>query len=311
MDPPCNPRGKVSPVITIHCRCLLTQFAASSITTAQLFALNDVQPQWQKRETSPPDFALTEIEQFYRYHYAQGLDKLFETTWFMMHGWAHMQHDVDLLDFVSQCNEQMKVSSDDAVSVQTIASLEARLVWQLSIMPRSALSSNQAYGAISDPLLSDLLPRIDTVENILTGQFLPMVQIPSPPGVEHQNDPRKHNEMHFWHQLGRIASVHDDSPDPVGTRDINDALAAMRGVLGLMENRDVLYSLAIARYIGGRLPEFDPQIPLARTGNAESDVDKLETARAFIVLENEKGMTQVIQRVCGMAMRSSVLQQKQ
>lgn len=278
---------------------------------AQLFSLNNVKPQWQKRETLPPDFPLNEVEQFFRYHYAQGLDKLFETTWYTAHGWGHMQHDTELLDFVGQCNDRMKSSAEDVASVQAITSLEAQLVWQLSVMPRSALSANQAYGAISDPLLSDLLPRIDTVESILTGQFLPMVQLPSPPSVDLQNDPRKHNEVHFWHQLGRIASVHDDHPDPISTRDINDALAAMRGVLGLMENRDVLYSLAITRYIGGRLPDYDPQTPLTRTGNAENEVDKLETARQFVAMENEKGMTQVIQRVCGMAMRSSALQQKQ
>lgn len=275
---------------------------------SQLFALNDVQPQWQKREAPPPDLSLSEIEQFYRFHYAQGLDKLFETTWYTMHGWAHAQQDIALLDFLGQCSERMRLNTDDAATLQATTSLEARLVWQLSIMPRSAQSSNQAYGAISNPLLSDLLPRIDTVENILTGQFLPMVQIPSPPSAEHQNDARKHNEMHFWHQLGRIASIHDDSPDPAATRDINDALAAMRGVLGLMENRDVLYSIAIARHLGGRLDVYDPLTPLTRTGNVEAEVDKLETARAFIALEGEKGMTQVIQRVCGMAMRSAVLQ---
>ena len=275
---------------------------------AQLFALNDIPPQWQQREAPPPDLLYPEIEQFYRLHYASGLDKLFETSWYSTHGWNHLQHDLALLDFVAQCHEQMKASTNDAATAQAIASTEARLVWQLSIMPRSAQSSNQAY---TDPLLSDLLPRIDTVENILTGQFLPMVHIPSPPSMEHQNDARKHNEMHFWHQLGRIASIHDDSPsDPAAARDMHDALQAMRSVLGLMENRDVLYSLAIVRYFGGRLPEYDPLTPLPRTGNVENEIDKLETARAFVVVECEKGMTQVIQRVCGMAMRGAVLQQQ-
>ena len=275
---------------------------------AELFALNDLQPQWQKREAPPPDFPFPEIEQFYRFHYAQGLDKLFETTWYIVHGWAHLQHDSALLDFVGQCSERMK--SSNSADNDATASLEARLVWQLAIMPRSALSSNQAYGAISDPLLSDLLPRIDTVENILTGQFLPLVQIPSPPSLEHQSDARKHNEMHFWHQLGRIASIHDDTPDPAATRDINDALAAMRGVLGLMENRDVLYSLAIVRFIGGRVEGYEPLTPLQRTGNVEAEVDKLETARAFVAVEGGKGMTQVIQRVCGMAMRGAGLMRR-
>lgn len=274
---------------------------------AQLFALSEVEPKWQQREAPPPDLNHSEIEQFYRFHYAQGLDKLFETTWYTQHGWSYMQHDASVLDFVSQCSDHMKNNADDTASVQATASLEARLVWQLSIMPRSVQVENMAYGTISNSLLSDLLPRIDTVENMLTGQFLPMVQIPSPPSVEHQNDARKHNEVHFWHQLGRIASIHDDGEDSTATRDINNALVAMRNVLGLMENRDVLYSIAIARHIGGRLPDYDPFTPLARTGDVENDIDKLETARAFIAAENERGMTQVIQRVCGMGMRGAVL----
>lgn len=277
---------------------------------AQLFALDNMEPQWQKREAPPPTLDRAEIESFYRLHYAQALDKMFESPWYTQFGWAHVQHDPALLDYVGQCSDLMKATTNDDGLQQATTSLEARLVWQLSIMPRSAQSANQAYGAISDPLLSDLLPRIDTVENILTGQFLPMVQIPSPPSVDHQSDHRKYNEMHFWHQLGRIASIHDDSPDPAAARDINDALVAMRTVLGLMENRDVLYSLAVARYIGGRIPEYDPLIPLTRTGNQEHEIDKLETARGFIAMENEKGMTQVVQRVCGMAMRSSVLQRQ-
>lgn len=279
----------------------------SPLDINQLFAVNNVEPRWQMREAPPPmpSTVFEEISEFFRLHYATGLDKLFETTWYSTHGLAHLQRDSTLLDFVSQCSEQMGPTAED----KTLAPpLEARMVWQLCTMPRSAAQGSQAYGAINDPLLADLLPRIETVENILTGQFLPMVRIPSPPGPDHANDHRKHNEMHFWHQLGRFTSVHDDSPDPSAARDINEALIAMRTVLGLMENRDVLYSLAITRCIGGRLPEFDPSTQLSKTGNSENDVDKLETARAFVDWENERGQTQIIQRICGMAMRGAVLQ---
>ena len=280
----------------------------STLGTDQLYALDNVEPRWQVREAPAPPSPvfLDEISDFYRLHYATGLDKLFETSWYSTYGFARLQQDHMLLDFVGQCSEQMKLAADSTFSVQATQSLEARLVWQLSILPRAAASQDTR---LNDAQLSGLLPRIDTVETLLTGQFLPMVQVPSPPGPDHAADHRKHNEMHFWHQLGRFAAVHDDdSASDSASREVTESISAMRSVLGMMENRDVLYSLALMRYFGGRLPGFDPSTPLEKSGHSEMAIDKLETARSFVAFEAERGTTQVVQRICGMAMRGAVLQ---
>jgi hypothetical protein len=78
-----------------------------------------------------------------------------------------------------------------------------------------------------------------------------------------------------------------------------------------MENRDVLYSMAIARYIGGRLIEYNPPHRVqAQTDDPNDDVKKLQVAHDFVSAEDKNGTTQVIQRVCGMAIRSWILQKQ-
>ena len=251
------------------------------------------------------------MDDFYRFHYAPGLDKLFETTWYTTRGLASLQQDPALVDFVAQCMDQMRSRPDDAASQQARQSNEARLVWQLAVMPRSASLAAGANGVANDQLTYDLLPRIDTIEHLLTGQFLPYAKTPPQPTADYHNDRMKYEHQNFWHQLGRVTSMRDDSSDATGLREISDALGVMRGVLGMVENRDVLYSLAVARHIGGRLPDFRPPQPIVpRSNDPNDDVKKLQIAHHFIELEDQKGTTQVIQRVCGMAIRGWILQKQ-
>ncbi|KAK5120986.1 hypothetical protein LTR85_005770 [Meristemomyces frigidus] len=269
------------------------------LTMDDLFALNDVPPQYHKREAPPPISSATqqEIADFYMFHFAPGLDRVLETNFYTTHGLDYLQANPSLQDFVSQCVEQFKGRTDDANSTNRIRSLEARLVWQLAIMPRATTS------------FPDLTARIDTLENLLTGQFLDPSRIPSspPPGTEQP----KYNEQTFWHHLGRFVSIRDDHPDPSATRQINDALGAMRGILSMLENRDVLYSMAVARHVGGRMPDFHPQRHLvASTNDANDDVNKLKVAHQFVESEDQRGTSQPIQRVCGMSLRSWALQKQ-
>lgn len=185
-------------------------------------------------------------------------------------------------------------------------------MWLLASMPRSAAPN--ANGAGNDPMLLEVLPRVDTVENLLTGQFLEHSRIPPPPQQQPPSQPhqdsapaaQKYSEQAFWHNLGRFVSIRDDHPAAV--KDINDALAALRGILGMLENRDVLYSIAIGRHIGGRMLEFHPQRHLvASTNDQNDDINKLKVAHQFVEGEDQRGTTQVIQRICSMAIRSWIL----
>ncbi|KAI7353076.1 hypothetical protein KC354_g11706, partial [Hortaea werneckii] len=274
------------------------------VSMDDLFALNGVPPQFDRRERpmSLSEDQQREIADFYMFHYAPGLDRMLETDWYTKHGLGYLKATPAIHDFTLQCTEQFRSRADEPHIDNQLRSLEARLVWQLASLPRANLTANP-----------DLCTRVDTLENLLTGQFLDSTRVPiSPkPGI----DAQKYNEQLFWHTLGRFVSTRDDRPpgatadnNPDALKSITDSLAAMRGILGMLESRDVLYSIAIGRHVGGRMPDFHPARPLIATTNDPADeVNKLKVAQAFVEAEGQKGTTQVIQRVCGMALRGWVL----
>ncbi|KXT14368.1 hypothetical protein AC579_2769 [Pseudocercospora musae] len=286
------------------------------IRMEDLFALNDVPPRYDSREApqplSPP--VQEELETFIKYHYVAGLDRVLETTWYSQRGWSHLQRDPVLLDFVAQCAEQFKQRDEASEKLRT--SLEARLVWQLVTMPRTAAQHTNGAGVGADPLLQEVLARVDVLENLLTGQFLDPSRIPPPPqqqapqpGQEPAAINQKYNERSFWHHLGRFVSLRDDTTSV--QKEIDDTLDIMRNILSMLENRDVLYSVAIGRHIGGRMPDFHPQRPLVASNNDPNNpVTKLGIAHSFVESEDQRGTTQVIQRICSMAIRGWILSKR-
>lgn len=281
-----------------------------------LYAINDVSPRFSMREAPPPVASSTQEQTgaFYKFNYAPGLDRLFETTWYSSRGLAYINYNAMLQDYISQVMNQM--SAKDEPDTSGILSLEARLVWQLAILPRHAAtySNNDPNG---DPPLAELLPRVDTVECLLTGQFLepnkvapsPQAQSASASAQDSSAANQKYNERSFWHHLSKFVSYRDDHPS--GMQGVNESLAVIRNVLAMLENRDVLYSIAIARHIGGRLPSFDPQRHLPVSNNdAADDVNKLKVAHQFVENEEQRGTSQVIQRICSMSIRSWKLQKQ-
>ncbi|KAK0783262.1 hypothetical protein LTR75_014175 [Friedmanniomyces endolithicus] len=268
-----------------------------------LFSLDDVPPRYDKREVPPPlsPAVQQEITDFYNYHYAPGLDALFETTWYTTHGLAQLHTNPELQDFVAQCTHQFKASTDNPLLANQIRSLEARLVWHLAALPRLS------------PPVPDLLARLDILENLLTGHFLDPARIPAPPT---QNmDDEQYNQHLFWHHLALFTAARDDQRhDPSSSaahhhHGIDASLAEMRRILQMLENRDVLYSIAVGRHFGGRMPGFHPSRQImTSTPDGSDEVGKLRVAVRFVQQEDGKGTTQVVQRVCGMALRAWGLQ---
>lgn len=249
-----------------------------------------------------------EVRQFYHFHYAAGLDRLLETDWYTMHGLSHLEANAQLQDYVYQCVEQMRTAPGDPATSASIRSLEARLVWQLATMPLSSASSPQ------------LATRIETLQALLTGQILPPHRVPTsppPPPTESPNQEQRqqielqYRQNVFWYHLAAVTAARDDLQDPSAPKQVNASLAEMRGILSNMENRDVLYSIAIARHIGGRLPDHHPgRQPVPPGPDPQDDINKLTVAMKFIEMEDQKGTTQVIQRVCSMALRGFALQKQ-
>jgi hypothetical protein len=283
---------------------------AKHISMDQLFCINDVPPRYEVRQAPPSNSPIPQqdVNQFYKFHFAPGLDRLFETSWYSDRGLQYIQHNGTLLDFIMQVMEQMKQRTDDLASIQNMQSLEARLVWQLAVMPRSPSPTQRSNGASNDSLTTELLPRIETLENLLTGQFLPPSEVPPPPTPDHQSDAQKYNQHLFWNRLGRFTSIRDDTADPASYRDIPDSFNVMRGILSMLENRDVLYSLAIMRHYGGRMADWCPPRPVVpKSDDQQDESKKLQIAHVFLGQQDLKGTTQVVQRICGMGLWGMVL----
>lgn len=179
-------------------------------------------------------------------------------------------------------------------------------------MPRALFQDVQI-----DQQTLDLLPRIDTLEYLLTGQILPREKVPSPPTPAMRLDPSGTTERIFWYNLGSFTSRHDEDPDPEDevTEQIDDHLNTLRVLLAGMESRDLLYSLAVVRYFGGRREDFHPARPLAAASvappdDSDDEVLKLEFARRLVEAQEQRATTQVCQRVAGMGIRSCILQKR-
>ncbi|KAH0538178.1 hypothetical protein GP486_008796 [Trichoglossum hirsutum] len=116
-----------------------------------------------------------------------------------------------------------------------------------------------------------------------------------------QHDPRKYRELEFWRLIGRFLSLRDDEAS--AAKEIDNTLNSARTLLDSQENRDVIYSIAVARHLDQRVAEYPPVSPIVH--NEEEDAgSRLFVAKRFIEDEaSGKGTNYVIQRLCAMAMK--------
>jgi len=240
----------------------------------------------------------------YEQQYAPGLDSFFETTWYTELGGDYLTADLESAHYFIYCLDRF---SHPGKCQEEFPALEARLVWNLVCLPRFVPT---------DPRVHSLLHRIDTTQHLLTGDFLDTAfvpRIPSPiPQDQHPDSPRAllHSELNFWRSLSVFVSI-DDTPssDPEVTEPaLYAADMSMRDNLRSLENRDVLYSIAMARHFGGRAKDYHPSQTLVHgpkdPTDQESPISKLIIARSFIPHEAIVGTTLAVQNICGMAMRS-------
>lgn len=192
-----------------------------------------------------------------------------------------------------------------------IPSQESRLIWHmLSVCRQSPPTSNGTNGTTpakeeDDGLsLKEVRARLDILEALLTNQNLDsnsLPQLPYPVGISEQ----KKAEIEFWEHLGNFVVFADNESAPPGA--VDRALGTMRGLLQQIEARDVLYSIAIARISGGRVPGFPNNIPTPVNNNPNDEINKLNIAMRFIQDEAKASTQQVITRICDMALSSWIV----
>jgi len=282
----------------------------------ELFSLNDISPDHVERETSLDGRTtdLQAVRRYYNTHYANSLDDFFDTTWYTQHGFAQLQQDSSLLDYIVHCESVMKNTAHR--NQKALQSMEARLVWMCAVMPRSV--SDGIGNAPSHLSAQEILPRVDTIEKLLSGEFLDADQVPPSPPLQASEKAAipaglgvatKQSIPAFWHYLAIFTSLRDDTPDSGVLKQIADNLQTLRFLLNSIESRDVIYSICILRHVGGRMIGYHPNRHLVATTNDPADnVSKLKAAAEFLEQQETTASNQVISRICGMARRSSTLQ---
>ena len=253
--------------------------------------------------------AINEIKLLYLKDYAPGLDKFLETSWYSTYGLILLLRSTETCGMFTNLIKQFRtISSNDYNGMRRIASMEARLVWNLAGLPRlsaipaTAATDGSTASETTNDQLSTVKRRLKTLEALLTNNVLDLDHVPEL--AENTSvPPSNFYEIEFWRNLGLFAATSESISG--STEKTENALNSMRNVLGQLENRDVLYSIAVARYYGLRVAEFPNGLQQAFSADDSDRYTKLYIAKHFIEQEAiGKGTTQVIQRFCGLAVRS-------
>lgn len=229
---------------------------------------------------------------------------MLQTTWFSTNNNAlnRVFADRTLHEEAAYFTEVIKYKPS-ATDMTGVFSQEARLIWHLLGTCKHTPNTNGSAPNYADDDISlrEVRARFDILEALLTNQNMetnPMRLIQYPGDVQDT----KRAEIEFWQALGDFVQVSDSDTAPPGAAD--HALAAMRNVLHMLEVRDAIYSMAIARHYGSRNGGFPNALPAPINQHAESDLNKLLVAMSFISHESRSATQQVLARICDMAMLS-------
>ena len=291
-----------------------TSGAAKRAKIDDLLAVGGVHPPALTPPTSISGHVYDEIKHIYTTVYAPGIDKFLETRWFSMRGLSYVLADLRVCEQFAALISRFGITPQpgDYHTTAVTQSLEASVVWSLMGLCRRVaadpgLSNGQVNYQESNDGVHDAAKRLDIFENLVSGQYLDAEPLP-PQNEAARNssvleEQLKFREREFWRLIGRFLTLRDDEAS--SAKEIDDTLGACRNLLDSRENRDVIYSIAIARHLGQRMAEFPDNLQQPNSNDEQDAKAKVYVAKKFI--EDEavgKGTTQVIQRLCGMAMRS-------
>lgn len=236
-----------------------------------------------------PTSTIDEIKFLYTQEYARGIDTFLETSWYCPHGLDILLADEPLMSMFASMTELFTATqSDNYDTMRLLPSTEARMVWRLMCLPRNVSDKSMA-----SPDLRAVLDRVRVFESLITGVPNTANPLAHASPVSSTPSDAQGRQTSFWHHLGQFSAC--DMKTTAGLAGSERALRALRQLLDEIENRDVLYSIAIARQLFSR-----------EGGGALSEADRQKQGIARSFLQDEaagKGTTQVVQRVCGMAMR--------
>lgn len=279
-----------------------------------LFAIGGVPAPAPIASASIPPASYDNIKKIYIAVYAPAIDKFLETRWFQLRGLSHMLNDLRLCEQFSILIDRFNISSTVSNYFNITAatqSLEATVVWAIMNLCRHVANTpNPTNGQVNylevNDGVHDAAKRLEIFETLLSGQHLESEPLPPTESLRNGtvfDEQLKFREREFWRLMHTFLTMRDDEAS--SAKEIDDTLGSCRTLLDSRENRDVIYSIAIARHIGQRMAEFPDNLQQPASNDEQDARTKLFVAKKFIEDEaTSKGTNQVIQRLCGMAVRS-------
>lgn len=284
---------------------------AERVNIQDLLALQGIAP--------PPPYPIVPIQQarldqiqtVYLHTYAPAIDRFLETRWFRDKGLSQLLTNAQLMAQYSALIDAFNDPKIDDIAVRgRVESFEASVVWDTMSICRSA--RNLVRNGSTEPMQEyDLLTtanRFDILEALITDDHLkdnPLradLARPPPTNLNPLEGQLRTRSLNFWNCIGHFLTLHDNEAS--SAVEIDETLARCRSLLDEIENRDVLYSMAIGRHLGQRLSDFHPRNRPENSSDERNANTKLIVAQRFIEDESkDKGTTQVVKRLCGMVHR--------
>lgn len=252
---------------------------------------------------------LNEVTKVYHEMYASSLASFFETTWyyFAENGQMSFPRDGRLVEYMASFLKTLEaVKANDHTQMAYSGVLETRLVWELA---RSVYQTpEKALGAmrLSLPAEGDTAEargRVRVVEALLSGEYLTNNPL-SPPVADSDN--QRARQFDFWYSLADFVRQRENPDSPQAVKAREEVINRMRLVLDGRENRDLLYSIAVARELA---PSFGPTYGTTPQHIDEADPkSRLAVASKFILDESHSpgGTTNVVRRFSDIASRAFV-----
>ena len=271
---------------------------------------------------SIPPSTFEEIKTLYSTVYAPAIDKFLETRWFTTRGLSHFVHDNRLCQQYMNLLQRFNTPPSNYNATFQVQSLEASVIWQTMCLCRgvsaavNSASNGQDFNIEVNEGVHDAAERLEVFEKLVTNVYLEGEPLSHPTPSAGRNgsmldDQLKYREREFWKLVSVFLTLHDDEAS--AAKEIDNTLTECRRLLDSRENRDVIYSIVIARHISQRMAEANGRANDSAEGkdNAveKEEQGKYDVAQKFLSEQaHGKGTTQVIQRICGMAMNSLGLQ---
>ncbi len=246
--------------------------------------------------------------------YAPGIDKFLECKWFVAKGADYLIANTQLSNQLANLIGRFVYDNHSPEHTHyrfVTQSLEATVIWGIMNLCRQAANTAKSDSEKLDEEdfklgLLDAVKRLEIFEALVSAEYLNADSAPETPDTKANGtvleDQLKTRERDFWRHVHTFLTIRDNEASTA--KQIDDTLTLCRGLLDSRENRDVIYSIMIARHVGARMAEFPENLKQPATNDEQDSHAKLAVAKKFIEDESTRGTNQVVQRLCGMAARS-------